>query len=320
MITSPLRRKSFGCAVAWMLVMAFVLATPTLRAGDPDKPSKKRPDIYDRNADGNRQIDKAVAKAARDNKRVLLMFGANWCVWCHRLHEVFENNREIARALLYEYELVLIDLDRLEDGRTHNEDVDARYGNPRKLGLPALVVLDGAGKQLTTQETGALEEGDHHDPAKVLGFLNKWKANPLKARDVLDGAVARAAKENKLVFAHFSAPWCGWCRKMDDYLETPEIASIIGSAFVPVKIDIDRMEGGKLLDHSFREEGGGIPFFIILDADGKKIADGNSAKGNVGFPVEPHEVEHFLTVMRETKRFSEADVKILASGLAAKKK
>jgi hypothetical protein len=27
---------------------------------------------------------------------------------------------------------------------------------------------------LTTQDTGKLEEGDHHDPKKVLAFLNEW--------------------------------------------------------------------------------------------------------------------------------------------------
>jgi hypothetical protein len=43
-----------------------------------------------------------------------------------------------------------------------------------RFGLPVLVVLDAAGKALTTQDTGKLEEGDHHDPAKVLAFLNQW--------------------------------------------------------------------------------------------------------------------------------------------------
>jgi hypothetical protein len=50
-----------------------------------------------------------------------------------------------------------------------------KYGNPTKHGLPVLVVLDSDGKQLTTQDTGQLEQGDHHDPAKVIAFLSKWK-------------------------------------------------------------------------------------------------------------------------------------------------
>jgi hypothetical protein len=48
------------------------------------------------------------------------------------------------------------------------------YGNPTRLGLPVLVVLDADGRQLTTQSTGDLEKGNAHDPAKVLAFLKKW--------------------------------------------------------------------------------------------------------------------------------------------------
>jgi hypothetical protein len=36
------------------------------------------------------------------------------------------------------------------------------------------VVLDAEGKALVTQDTGKLEEGDHHAPANLLAFLNQW--------------------------------------------------------------------------------------------------------------------------------------------------
>lgn len=65
---------------------------------------------------------------------------------------------------------MLIDVDK-----GHNADVVKKYGNPTQHGLPVLVVLDSEGKQLTTQDTGQLEQGNHHDPAKVIAFLNKWK-------------------------------------------------------------------------------------------------------------------------------------------------
>jgi hypothetical protein len=37
------------------------------------------------------------------------------------------------------------------------------------------VVLDADGKPLVTQDTGALESGDHHDPTKVMTFLTEWQ-------------------------------------------------------------------------------------------------------------------------------------------------
>jgi hypothetical protein len=53
--------------------------------------------------------------------------------------------------------------------------VDAKYGHPTHFGLPVLLILDADGKQLTTKDSGELEEGDHHSPAKVMAFLDKWK-------------------------------------------------------------------------------------------------------------------------------------------------
>jgi len=56
----------------------------------------------------------------------------------------------------------------------HNDEINKRFGNPTRFGLPVIVVLDADGKGLTTQETDKLEEGDHHSPAKVLAFLSEW--------------------------------------------------------------------------------------------------------------------------------------------------
>jgi thioredoxin-related protein len=153
-------------------LLLISLASVSFAAEQPGKPA--RPAIYDRGADGTKQIEEALKTAKTQNKHVLLQFGANWCGWCHRLHGLFKDSAEIARTLKENYVVVLIDLDQV-DGKPHNADVDKRYGNPTRFGLPVLVVLDSDGKQLTTQDTGKLEEGDHHDPKKVLAFLNQWK-------------------------------------------------------------------------------------------------------------------------------------------------
>jgi thiol:disulfide interchange protein len=155
-----------------LLLLFAVIVAPLVAA--PEYPSMG-PDIYDTKADGKAQVAAALARAAASHKRVLVMFGANWCVWCHRLHATFAGDARVASALKAGYEVVLIDVNT-RHGDKRNADVDARYGHPTKEGLPVLVVLDAAGKQLTTQETGALEEGAGHSPAKVVAFLEKWAA------------------------------------------------------------------------------------------------------------------------------------------------
>lgn len=158
------------------LALVFcVLALSIHRGHSADKPkSPERPRIYDTRADGAQQIADALKLAQREHKHVLLQFGAHWCGWCHRLHTLFKTNPTIATELAAHYIVVLIDVDQV-DGKPHNAAINARYGNPMQFGLPAIVILDWDGKQLTTQDTGKLEEGDHHDPAKVLAFLETWR-------------------------------------------------------------------------------------------------------------------------------------------------
>lgn len=128
-----------------------------------------RPNIYDESADGSKQIADALDNATKEHKRILLQFGANWCGWCHKLHHVFETDKSIAEELKSDYVVVMIDVNK-----GHNNDIDTKYGHPTRFGLPAIVVLDADGKQLITQDTGKLEEGDHHSPVKVMVFLKEW--------------------------------------------------------------------------------------------------------------------------------------------------
>jgi thiol:disulfide interchange protein len=155
--------------VSLLCLSLFLLPAAALAQQPPHAAPAARKPIYDEKADGAQQIEKALALARKQKKNVLLQFGANWCIWCHRLHELSASDRAIAATIKKGYVVVLIDVNE-----KHNAETNTRYGNPTQFGLPAIVVLDRDGKQLTTQDTGKLEEGDHHDPAKVLAFLQQW--------------------------------------------------------------------------------------------------------------------------------------------------
>jgi thioredoxin-related protein len=154
-------------SLVFVLIVTFLSGTHSVQAGDAA--SAKLPTIYDESADGSKQIADALALANKDGRRVLLQFGANWCPWCHKLHALFDSDKDIAALLKRDYVVVLIDVNK-----GHNSATDEKYGKPTKLGLPVLVVLDADGKQLTTKDSGELEEGNHHSPEKVLAFLKKW--------------------------------------------------------------------------------------------------------------------------------------------------
>src|SRR5436190_1142798 len=233
--------------------------------------------VYDENADAKQQIAEALAKANKENRRVLIQWGGNWCGWCIKLHGLYKSNKEIARKLMYEYDVVFVDAGK-PVGK--NIDLAASYNaDVAKHGFPYLTILDANGKVVTNQETGSLENKDQetspgHDPKLVLDFLTKYQAPYLDAQKVLDDALVQAKKENKRVLLHFGAPWCGWCKKMEAWMARPEIQTLLGKDFVEVKIDQDRMEGGNSLETKFAmPENSGIPWFAFLDANGKVLAD-----------------------------------------------
>jgi thioredoxin-related protein len=296
--------------VSLLLAPAFALGQTVEPA---KKPPVKRPSIYDAQADAKVQVEKATAIAKRDSKRILVMFGGDWCGWCHKLHDLFKSDPAIRKTLSDEYILVMVD--------TKAPNVDGLFaeckGDLTGVGYPFLAVLDDSGKVVTRQKTDPLEEGDHHDPKKVKAFLDQWTAPKLSAQAVLDNGLARAKSEDKMVFLHFGAPWCGWCHHLEAFLAKPETIAILGKDFVDIKIDEDRMTGGKELDAKFRKDGaGGIPWFAFLDAQGKVLATSDGPKGNIGYPAQPDEIAHFTTMLRKTaRRIEPAQIETLQKAL-----
>jgi thioredoxin-related protein len=283
------------------LFTALVLLAPACSFAQEIKPSEKpKTSIYDVKADAKEQIKVATARARADSKRVLVMFGGDWCGWCHKLHALFDSDKAVQSALYNEYVLVMVDT----KAPNAQELLDECKGDLGNVGYPFLAVLDGNGKVVTRQKTDPLEEGDHHDPKKVTAFLEQWVAPKASAETVLNDAIAKAKSEDKLVFLHFGAPWCGWCHKLDDFLAREDVAKIIGKDFVEVKIDQDRMIGGKDVHAKIRPDfaKGGIPWFAFLDSTGKILVTSDGAKGNIGYPAAPEEIAHFVSMLKKVAR------------------
>lgn len=46
------------------------------------------------------------------------------------------------------------------------------------------------------------------------------------AESVMATAEQKAQAEHKTVFLHFGASWCGWCKRLDAFLNNPEIKPV----------------------------------------------------------------------------------------------
>jgi thioredoxin-related protein len=308
-MTRPGLTQLLGIALVFCLSRTAALAQDQAPPATKLATAPKKPSIYDKTADTQAQLAKATETAKREDKRILVMFGGDWCGWCHKLHELFASDPEIRKILSYEYVVVMVDTTApgAEDLFKTCKAALPKDELDKAIGVPFLGVLDANGKVVTAQRTDPLETGDHHDPGRVKEFLNRNAMTPKDAEVVLRDGLSRASSEDKRVFLAFGAPWCGWCHRLSNWMNKPEITAILDRDFVIVKVDIDRMTHGKDLMGQVRPKpDGGIPWFAILDAKGKPVGTSDGAKGNIGYPYAPEEIDHFMALITKEGRRIEA--------------
>ena len=149
----------------WRLISVERTDSPKLK-----QPSDMKKNIYPADADAHAEIKEAEEKAANAHKRLLLVFGANWCFDCHVLDLAFQRP-DIAPILVANYEVVHVDLGPEEE---KNADLVKKYEIPLNKGIPALAVADSDGKLVTSQKNGEFEDARSLAPEFLVAFLNKW--------------------------------------------------------------------------------------------------------------------------------------------------
>jgi thioredoxin 1 len=149
----------------WRLMSVERADAPHLK-----QPSDMNKNIYPADADARAEIKAAEEKAAAGHKRVLLVFGANWCYDCHVLDLAF--HRPDFAATMAGYEVVHVDIG--PDGQKNN-DLAKQFDTPLNKGVPALAVVDSDGKLVVSQKNGEFEDARSMTPEALLEFLNKWR-------------------------------------------------------------------------------------------------------------------------------------------------
>lgn len=140
--------------------------------------SAQLPKVYDETIDPLTQIDQSVAKAKAEGKHVLCQVGGNWCPWCLRLADFVVKDSTINAQIQENYVYIHVNYPR----RGAAKELLTRLDNPGRFGYPVLVVLDGEGRRLHTQDSSFLEEGQGYSAERVLRFLKGWTPQALESQ------------------------------------------------------------------------------------------------------------------------------------------
>src|SRR5215217_3539377 len=150
----------------------------------------------------------------------------------------------------------------------------------------------------------------------LSGFVFSQSKVPT-AEEVLQPALTLAAQKNKNVLLIFHASWCGWCRKMDASLQDGNIKAEIDRSYEVVHLTVHESPNKKALENpgamAFLQKNGaadqGLPFWYVLDKEGKILADAQYKPGqNSGCPASEEEVAYFISVLKKTSSLTAAEL------------
>ena len=134
------------------------------------------------------------------------------------------------------------------------------------------------------------------------------------AEKLMADACATARKDSKLVFVASGFKECGWCRVFEKYHALPEVSQILGKYLVNVKIDTTYMPDGKEVFSKMAKPS--APSWVIVTPDRKPIVDSYADSGNVGYPVEPNEIAHYVKALKQAApKITEDEIKTLSTHL-----
>ena len=169
--SNPIDRNDSYEKLCSRFFSSFRLATKNAGAGDAVlDPITTKTDLYPADADATKEIGEALKLAATDHKRVLLVFGANWCYDCHVLDRAL---RDGAAGKILSESFVLVHVDIGEVNK--NLDLAKQYKIPLEKGVPAVAVLGSDGKLLYGSRDGEFEAARKMMKKDLVAFLKQWK-------------------------------------------------------------------------------------------------------------------------------------------------
>ena len=146
----------------------------------------------------------------------------------------------------------------------------------------------------------------------ILNFYG-FSQNGQPANELFQAALTKAKKEHKNIFLIFTATWCGPCKYLIRGLHDEYNVQYFESNYVILEL-YNKEKGSK---RSLENKGGdsiltlykgdttAIPYWLILNADGKKLY------GELGFSNYPEDLTRFIKTLKKTSRLNDGELQMI---------
>lgn len=153
----------------------IILTLAALVAATSCSESPEATGPYDASADPARQYEDVLVRAKAEQKRVLIIFGANWCPDCRAFSKELGTD-PLQRLVSDNFVPLNVNIGNWDE----NMDFVARFGKPVAQGIPSIAVADSdgttrfvtvAGELATVRQTSSQDLYQWF--AKLLAALDK---------------------------------------------------------------------------------------------------------------------------------------------------
>ncbi len=166
---SDLRAKMKSSMAIGVCLLVMVPGLPKRKHKTPPPSSFKPVNVYDPARDPKKDLQDALAEAAKSNRRILLQIGGDWDMWCQIMDHVFQSHPNLEKLRDTHYVWVKVNVSK------ENENAEFLSHYPRVDNYPHFFVLDSKGALFHSQRMKPFENGKSYNVSKVSAFLKKWE-------------------------------------------------------------------------------------------------------------------------------------------------
>ena len=132
----------------------------------PGMDSNGEPPPYDANIDARLEVTKAREAAVKEQKILMITFGANWCMDCRNLHRRLKSE-DVKKYAEGRFLFVNVDVGKFNQ----NADLAKELGVTLSRGIPVAIFFNSDGEVIGTTNEGQLEPARRHTSKQILRFI-----------------------------------------------------------------------------------------------------------------------------------------------------